>query len=224
MMLAVVACGNGNNGSDNGNGNSSKGSLRVAVIPVEECLPLLVAEKLGLLDSTEADVKLMRYRALSECQEAMKKHEVDAMPNDSAIGFKFLTSKKARIHRLSQLSDKVIATDKVGYAYNLAKASIDSLLKQDRHVFIIQVNDIDVRTKMLTTSNVDAALLPEPNATEAIKQGAYEIKLPKEITGNAGLAHSLLTKSTPKLDESLKTALDSIKQYGKENYYYLLDY
>jgi hypothetical protein len=48
-------------------------------------------------------------------------------------------------------------------------------------VYIIQVEDLKVRLKMLTTGNVDAAMLPEPYATMAVKQGGVELPL---LNGN----------------------------------------
>lgn len=225
MALAFTSCNHNDNanGSVNDNINDGKGALRIAVVPVEECLPLLVAEHLGLLDSLHGNARVTRYGALSECREAMARHKADAMVNDSAIGYRMLTSQKSRIHRVAQLSDKVIAADKEGCSYDMARAAIDSLLRQKRHVFIIQVEDMEVRTKMLTTGNIDAALLPEPHATQAVKQGAYEISLTGKMADRGRLAHSLLTKTTPAIERSLKTARDSIKRYGKENYYYLLE-
>jgi hypothetical protein len=107
--------------------------------------------------------------------------EADVCVNDEAIDFKLVTSKKARIKRISQLNDKVIAADKEGHSYDLARMAVDSLLNAKQPVFIIQVEDLMVRLKMLTTGNVDAAMLPEPYATMAVKQGGVEIPL---LNGN----------------------------------------
>lgn len=198
--------------------HTSTKALRVGVVPIEECLPVTVAQHLGLLDSLHADVLVKRYDALSECKAAKEKGEIDVMVEDSTIAFTFLTSKKSRIHRISQLSDKVIAADGDGYSTKLAYVAIDSLLKQKRHVFVIRVEDLSVRTRMLMTGNVDAALLPEPWATMAKKAGAYEVEGQRSKV--KGLRAEGLSK---KFREALRVASDSIDRYGKENYAYTLD-
>ena len=198
--------------------HTSTKALRVGVVPIEECLPVTVAQHLGLLDSLHADVLVKRYDALSECKAAKEKGEIDVMVEDSTIAFTFLTSKKSRIHRISQLSDKVIAADGDGYSTKLAYEAIDSLLKQKRHVFVIRVEDLSVRTRMLMTGNVDAALLPEPWATMAKKAGAYEVEGQRSKV--KGRRSEGLSK---KFREALRVASDSIDRYGKENYAYTLD-
>ncbi|MBO7051163.1 MAG: hypothetical protein J6W24_00660 [Prevotella sp.] len=229
VICCIVGCSKDNNANKNANANkilkeenTTNAPVKIAILPVEECLPLYVAEHLGLLDSLHANVTLFKYGALSECRSAILQHKADVTINDSALRYHFLTSQKARIHRIAQLSDKVIAADSKGYSYNMARTAIDSLLNKKRHVFIIQVEDINIRTKMLISGNVDAALLPEPHASHALKAGAYEIILSKNNTQNDTLARSLLTKYVPRLERYLIIARDSLKMYGKDNYLYLL--
>lgn len=190
---------------------TSAKSIRIGVLPIEECLPLFVAEHLGLLDSTAADVRLIRYKAFSECRQALAKGEVHGIVNDSACTFRFLTSKKARIRRISQLSDKVIAADSRGLSYSIALAIVDSLLRSKENVFIVQVEDFDVRTQMLITGNVDAAILPEPFATKAIEAGAVEIN---GIKNNEDGVKSKEEGIRGKW-ERLKSKAEGIKNNGK---------
>jgi NitT/TauT family transport system substrate-binding protein len=225
VICCTVGCSKDNNANKNANANKiqkTDAPVKVAVLPVEECLPLYVAEHLGLLDSLHANVTLCKYGALSECHSAIFQHKAEVTINDSALRYYFLTSQKARIHRIAQLSDKVIAADSKGYSYNMARTAIDSLLNKRRHVFIIQVEDINIRTKMLISGNVDAALLPEPYASRALEAGAYKITLSKNNMQNDTLARSLLTKHIPRLERYLVIARDSLKVYGKDNYLYLL--
>lgn len=215
-VMLLAACGNGE--AEEEHLNTSSKATKIGIVPVEECLPLLVAEHLGLLDSLHADVRVMRYGSLSDCRKALDRHEVDAILSDSDISYKLLASKKARIHRISQLSDKVIAADGEGYSKRLVEQNIDSLLKLDRHIFLIKVEDLNVRTKMLTSNSVDAAILPEPYASQAIKAGAVELKIKDERTKARGGA-----SFGNKLKPALTVACDSIKKYGKENYAHTLD-
>ena len=239
LVMSLAAC-SGKDGEEAAKATSAK-ATRVAIVEVDECLPLIVAEHLGLLDSLHADVRLIRKGSIAECKQAVERGEADVCVNDEAIEYKLITSKKARIKRISQLGDKVIAADKEGHSYELAHMAVDSLMKAKQHVFIIQVEDLKVRLKMLTTGNVDAAMLPEPYATMAVKQGAYPLPLPKgkgdgngndngngnengnQDKGQQSPRSSKLVKipvivNVAKLKEPLRIAEDSIKRFGKENY------
>ena len=244
LVMSLAAC-SGKDGNEAEKATSAK-AVRVAIVEVDECLPLMVAEHLGLLDSLHADVRLIRKGSIAECRQAVESGEADVCVNDEAIDFKLITSKKARIKRISQLNDKVIAADKEGHSYDLARMAVDSLLNAKQPVFIIQVEDLKVRLKMLTTGNVDAAMLPEPYATMAVKQGGVELPLlngngndtqPKVATkreqsslrngnqdkGQQSPRSSKLVKvpvivNVAQLKEPLRIAQDSIRRFGKENY------
>ena len=59
--MLTASCNSGNRDNDNSDVNytTSSKAMRLGVIPVDECLPVYVAEHLGLLDSLHADVKLI---------------------------------------------------------------------------------------------------------------------------------------------------------------------
>ena len=211
LVMSLAAC-SGKDGEEADKATSAK-ATRVAIVEVDECLPLVVAEHLGLLDSLHADVKLIRKGSIAECKQAVENGEADVCVNDEAIAFKLITSKKARIKRISQLGDKVIAADREGHSYDLARMAVDSLMTAKQPVFIIQVEDLQVRLKMLTTGNVDAAMLPEPYATRALKQGGVELPLKQNGSGNLNDIVQVA-----KLKEPLRIANDSIRRCGKENY------
>ena len=237
--MSLAAC-SGKDGNEADKATSAK-AVRVAIVEVDECLPLVVAEHLGLLDSLHADVRLIRKGSIAECRQAVERGEADVCVNDEVIDFKLVTSKKARIKRISQLNDKVIAADKEGHSYDLARMAVDSLMNAKQPVFIIQVEDLKVRLKMLTTGNVDAAMLPEPYATMAVKQGGVELPLlngndngngnrndngngnGNQDKGQESPRSSKLVKvpfivNVAKLKEPLRIAQDSIRRFGKENY------
>lgn len=218
LAISLTACSSKKNDEDN-KATSAK-ATKVAIVDVDECLPLIVAEHLGLLDSLHADVKLIRKGSIAECKQAVENGEADACVNDQAIGYKLITAKKARIKRISQLNDKVIAADREGHSFYMARMAVDSLMKALQPVFIIQVENIRVRLNMLITSNIDAAILPEPYASRAVNMGNYEIKVKAKSNSKSitEMQQPLLTKKIAKLKEPLSIAHDSIRRFGKENY------
>lgn len=203
-------------------------ALKIAVMPTIECLPVVVAKELRLFDTLNIDVRLKKYTALSECRKALRDSIVEGA--DTIMRYYMFTAKKARLSRISQLSDKIIAADRYGISKDMASAAIDSLLKKKEHVFIVQVEDLNVRYDMLHNGNVDAALLPEPYATKARKQGAKELSLERyykdtiKISDNnvvfikEKMKHPDRQKQQKLFNKAIKAANDSIKKYGAENY------
>lgn len=218
-------------------------ALKIGVLPTEDCLPIVVAKELHLFDTLGVSVHLRHYNALSECRIALRDSLVEGAVIDSvlmsdlreggtplykgmpiAMQWQFLTSKKARVSRLEQMADKTIAADSHGETHRLAELAIDSLQKKGQLVFIVQVEDLNVRLKMLTSGNVDAALLPEPFATKARQQGAVVIdKVKSKPCGVLALRTDAMKPQSRKdqyklFVKAVGIANDSIKLYGKEKY------
>ena len=214
-------------------------ALKVGVLPTEECLPIVVAEKLRLFDTLNVSVHLRHYHALSECRIALNNKLVEGAVIDTMLAaimdsvvyssmrlpmtWKLLTAKKARISRLDQLADKMIAADSHGCSHALAQQVNDTLKVKKKQAFIIQVEDIRVRTQMLTTGNVDAALLPEPFAAQAKREGAREIPLRNINAGvvafrKKGMKDEYRKKQEKLFIKAIQIANDSIHRYGKDKY------
>ena len=225
-------------------------SLKIGVLPTEDCLPIIVAEQLRLFDTLGVSVHLKRYHAISECRIALTNKLVEGAVIDTLLmnilnkerpwlyaamrtpmRWQFLTAKKARIARWNQMGDKMIAADSHGLSHALAEQVNDTLRKQKKQAFIIQVEDLKVRTEMLITGNVDAALLPEPFATQARKEGAnvIDIKTRNSEAGvvamrTGGMNNAERQKQQRLFLKATAIANDSIKRYGKTNYLKMLQW
>lgn len=224
-------------------------ALKIGVLPTEDCLPIVVAKELRLFDTLGVSVHLRHYGAMSECRIALRDSLVQGAVIDSllmsqmkALGtslyegmktdmrWQFLTSRKARVSRMEQMADKNVAADSHGESHRLAEAAVDSLVKKGQLVFIIQVEDLKIRTKMLNTGNVDAALLPEPFATKARNQGANVIKSVKSSPVGVLALRTESMKPKERKEQfrlflkAVDAANDSIKKYGKAHYMKLLEW
>lgn len=224
-------------------------ALKIGVMPTADCLPIIVAKQLRLFDTLGVDVRLRRYHALSECRKALTDSLVEGAAIDSTLmkvlqekglkldgvmatdlTWKFLTAKKARITRLGQLRDKFVAADSHGESFLLAQNATDSLNRKKPSTFIVQVEDPAVRLNMLTTGNVDAALMPEPYATTAMKRGAHWIKEVKSRPCGVVVVRAAAMKDKTRKEQlelfkkAIAVAKDSINKYGQERYANLLGY
>lgn len=166
-------------------------ALKIGILPTSDCDHIRKASELGIFDSLGVDVHLRNYKALSECRWALRSGAVEGAVVDSSLAriienkdkiklvygpstslsWKLISARKARIVRVSQLVDKIIAADSHGASHDFVSEVTDSLIKKGNNIFIVQVEDPTIRLKMLNVGNIDAAALPEPFASDALKNG-----------------------------------------------------
>lgn len=186
--LLMAACGAGNDGQQQPDAMEAwladSASIKVAVMPTIDCLPLYVADELGLFERENVSVSLYPYQAQMDCDTALAGGWVDGMMTDlvraerlqqeglplhyataTNLSWQLLTSRQARIKMLPQLDDKMLAMTRYSGTALLADKLVDSVGLKTERVFRIQVNDVAVRLDMLQTGVMDALLLPEPQAT-----------------------------------------------------------
>ena len=161
-------------------------SLRVAVTPTLDCLPLFVADAEGMFERQGVSVSLYSYHAHMDCDTAFQSGWVDAMTSDlirteylkskgtslryltaTDLHWQLLADQKTKVKRLSQLEHKMIAMTRYSATAMLADQLVDTTKMINEYVFRIQVNDINVRFQMLQTHVMDVMFLPEPYAAAA---------------------------------------------------------
>lgn len=159
-------------------------ALKIAVMPTMDCLPLFVASERGLFGT--ADVRLKLFTAHMDCDTAIVGGSVQGMVSDlvrcerliekgtpltyvtaTNAYWQLYTNRTARIKTLKQLDDKMVAMTRYSVTDMLADRVRDSAKIDFERLFKIQVNDVTIRLKMLLNSEIDAALLTEPQATQA---------------------------------------------------------
>lgn len=176
--------------NDNDNQSDST-SVRIAVMPTMDCMPLYLAEARGWFEQEGLSVKLVHYTAMMDCDTALERGRVNAAMTDlvraerlqqqgvaleylsqTAASWKLLSSKNARIKSLKQLDDKTMGMTRYSATHMMSELMIDSAQLPRERVYQIQVNDVSVRLSMLLAGMIDAAFLPEPQATMAIRHKA----------------------------------------------------
>lgn len=160
-------------------------ALKVGVMPTLDCLPMFVAKEQALFDSS-MNIRLKRYRSQMACDEALRKGSVEGSVTDvvralwlgkQGIDLDFTSStnaywqlvsnRRARIKQLRQMQDKMMAMTRHSATALLADYAVDSVKLGRDDVFRIQINDVNLRLKMLLNNEMDAAFLTEPQATAA---------------------------------------------------------
>lgn len=220
-------------------------SLRIAVMPTIDCLPLYVAEEEGLFDRESVSVSLYPYQAQIDCDTAIKNGWVDVMMTDlvraerlkslgtplryltaTELQWQLLAGKNARLKKLGQLENKMIAVTRYSATAMLADALVDSASVVDEHVFRIQVNNLGIRLQMLETETMDAMFLPQPQATAARQIGAEvlydtrwnDICMGVMVASEASQCDTLRQRLTKGMLKAYAEACDSINKRGVRFY------
>lgn len=122
----------------------------------------------GRLDGVFTDIKHLEY-INSVSKLAMCKEKTFDMV------WTLVANRKSRVKRLNQLTDKMVGMSRYSATDFLCDRTADSVKTDKDRLFRIQINDVDLRLKMLVNSEIDAAWLPEPQAAVAIRRGGVSL-------------------------------------------------
>ena len=161
-------------------------ALKIGVMPTLDCLPIYVAKEHGMFDTTKTDIRLRQFNSQIDCDAALVKGSIEGCVTDIVRGqhisrkgtaveyvaatdahWQLISNRQARIRRINQLGDKMVAMARFSATALLADYATDSAKLKREEVFKIQINDVNLRLQMLTNNEMDAMLLPEPQATAA---------------------------------------------------------
>lgn len=218
-------------------------ALKIAVLPTLDCLPVYVAKELSLFDKQDIDVRLKMYSAHMDCDTALTTGAVDGtftdivrvenlkargvdcdVRNVTNISWQLVTNKMARINRLNQLENKMIAMTRFSATHLLAGTAMQKGKLTDDKTFLVQINDVNLRLLMLRNNEMDALLLPEPQATLARLEGHKVLLDSRKLGMQLGaLAFNNVKDSTKKQQidkfiEVYEQACDTINKYGFKKY------
>lgn len=219
-------------------------ALKVAVMPTLDCLPVFVAKERQFFDSA-VDIRLKQFTAQMDCDTALMRHRVEGSVTDlvraermmkSGVDLKYWTSTNAywllisnrqqRINDLKHLDDKMVAMTRYSITDLLSDMAVDSAKLKHERVFRIQVNDVNVRLKMLENNEMDALFVTEPYATQALlakhkvlmdtrksdmQMGAFVFRV-------KGMDDKNRQRQMKAFLKGYNEACDSINQYGVRNY------
>ena len=224
-------------------------ALKIAVVPTLDCLPIYVAKERVLYDTARLDLRLRYFTAQMDCDTAIAGRSVEGMVSDlvrterlkregtplqyvsaTNINWYMFTNRKARIKKLDQLGDKMVAMTRYSATDFLTGVALDSV-KTSSMVFKIQVNDVFVRQAMLLNNEMDAMWLAEPQATVARLNGHASIydsqkkglKLGVMAFRDDAMKDKRRKAQIELFKKAYNAACDSLNKYGIPHYYELLN-
>ena len=220
-------------------------ALKVAVMPTLDCLPLFVAKDRAMFD-TAVDIRLKFFTAQMDCDTALQRGRVEMAITDlvraermrrQGDSIAYLTATNAywllignrnqRITQLKHLHDRMVAMTRYSVTDMLTQMAVDSAKLKTERVFRIQVNDVNVRLDMLENNEMDALLLTEPQATQALLLKHHVLLDTRKLDMQMGaiamnkltMSHANRQKQQEALVKGYNRACDSLNHYGLKPYY-----
>lgn len=193
LSALLLACSNGDQQVKTDTTPDSL-TIRVAVLPTLDCLPLYYAQQEGIFDSLGIHVRLKTYKAAMDADTAFLGQSADAIMTDlvkaaiwqangdsicvtmgTPLQLYLLTAYSARIRQTTSLKEKIIgitrhsavdmATDMILNEANLLSTDLNKP----------QINNVRLRCLMVDQNQYDGAMLPEPYASECEARGARRV-------------------------------------------------
>ncbi|MBR1411346.1 MAG: ABC transporter substrate-binding protein [Prevotella sp.] len=223
-------------------------ALKIAVMPTLDCLPIYVAKERQMFD-TAVDIRLKRYKAQMDCDTALIRGRAEGAITDLVRAEKMINEgtplryaaatnaywlmishRQQRITNFKHLDDKMLAMTRYSVTDLLGDLAVDSAKLKPERVFRIQINDVNIRLKMLENSEMDAMLLTEPQASQALMK-KHHVMLD---TRKEDMQMGALVFRTKNMDDAsrkhqmevfmngYKQACDSINHFGVRHYKQIL--
>ena len=223
-------------------------ALKVAVLPTLDCLPIYLAKEHQMFD-TAVDIRLKQFTAQMDIDTALVNNRVEVGVSDlvrierlkkQGDSLRYLTStnaywqlvtnRGARILDLKHLDDKMLAMTRYSVTDLLGDLAVDSAKLKTERVFRIQINDVNVRLKMLENNEMDALILTEPQAAAArmlkhkvlMDTRKLDMEMGVVVSQWKGMDEENRAKQLRAFMRGYNKACDSINQYGIESYAQLI--
>ena len=219
-------------------------AFKIAVIPTLDCLPVFVAKERQMFD-TAVDIRLKRYNAQMDVDTALIRGRAEAAITDLVRAEKMMkegtplryvaatnaywlmiSQRQLRITNFKHLDDKMLAMTRYSVTDLLGDLAVDSAKLAPERVFRIQINDVNIRQKLLENGEMDAVLLTEPQASQVLMK-KHHVMLD---TRKQDIQMGALVMRTKDMDDKnrqhqievfmkgYKQACDSINRFGVAHY------
>lgn len=238
-LVLCAACGSSEEKTDDA--KEQRGTA-IGVTPTMDCLPMAVAVERGMIDSTTVVVNLRYFNAHMDADTAIlggscaaifsenirakhltaKNSKIDTYEHGN-LDWQLIACQKQRIVRIEQLKDHMIAMTRLSATARLSEILLDSAKLLDQKAFMVPVNNVNLRLKMISNGEMDAAWLPQPQADIALANGHKRLA---SSTGSKADAKGVFAVNGAKLTgkplstirKAYNAACDSLNRYGMDAY------
>lgn len=184
--------------------NKPSQTLRIGVLPDVDSIPIIIAQEQGFFEKEGVDVHIEHFKSAPDRESALQAGSIDGAVSDM-LSAAFLTEGgfKVAMTSMTNGSYKLLAgqamngsTDLTGKSIALSTNTIieyttDKMVTElgltPEDVKKTAIPQIPVRLEMLQSGQIDAATLPEPLASVAVKAGASVLGSSNSLGINPGV-------------------------------------
>lgn len=178
-------------------------SLCIAILPIEECAPLIYAKNTGLDKRMGLNMILIEYDAMMDIDTAVLSDVAHVYFEDSMrignirvdslrpvmllpipVKMSLIANDKKNIEELPSLKTHMVGLTRISALEEWMKVLADSANIEQEEVYHAQINSIPVRFRMLNDGLIDAAIMPRPWSDSLAKLGHIVMK--EEILDGMG--------------------------------------
>lgn len=218
-IIALILVG----GCTSVNPDPANNKLKIGALPIEDILPILVADRQGYFTEEGIEVELIPFQSAVESQSAVQSGQLDGMITDTIVavllnnsGFDVkitsltlgATPQEGRFAIIAAPGSNIESpADLKGKTIGISNNSIieyvtDNLLEEagidPSEVTKISVPKIPVRLEMLLNNQIDAIVVPDPLVSFAEFRGS---KIIIEDTATKNLSQAVIIMTPKALEE-----------------------
>ena len=225
LLVSLTACSSTNQGTAD-NTKKAAQTLNFGAIGSVEVIPIIIADEKGYFEKEGIDVNFQSFKSAKDRDAAFQSGNLDGIICDEVAiclyqnadfdvkitgltdgNFMLIANPNSGIKSINEMKGKSVAISE----NTCIEYTLDTLLEKNslepEDVQKSMVPAIPTRLEMLRTNKVDAALLPEPFSTLAVKDGGI-------LLGSANDA-GIYTSVTAFTQESISSKSAEIKAFFK---------
>lgn len=205
-LLAVTGCTSDTQQSADNSKNASDTTLKIGLMPDIDSIPFIIAEEKGFFKEEGVNVELQHFKSAMDRDSALQSGNLDGGVSDMlAAGFakdggfdvKMTSMTDGNYCLVAGTANNVQSIkDMKGQNISVSKNTIiefvlDQMLMQNQmteaDINKTVIPQIPTRLEMLQNGKLDAAVLPEPMGSIAIKNGCHLINSSEKMQINPGV-------------------------------------
>jgi len=216
LLFGLSAC--------SGTGDRASEPLSIGILPDVDSIPVVIAKEKGYFEKEGLKANIESFKSAVDRDSALQTGKIDGAVSDilAAVfamdggfdvkitsltngSYKLLVGKDSGISSFSDIKGKSVAVSK----NTIIEYATDKMLEENNispdEIKKTVIAQIPVRLEMLQNGKIDAATLPEPLASVAVKDGARILNSTDKLGINPGVL--LFTK------KALESKQDEIKAF-----------
>lgn len=225
VLLMLICCMGFAGCAQEPEAQSEAKTINIGVMPDVESLPLIIAEKSGYFEKEGVKVKIHHFKSAKDRDSALQSGKLDGVitdfvavvfANEGGYKLKIVAKNDGNIELLAGKDSGINSVkDLKGHSVGLSTNTImeyttDKMLAAShlnpQDVQKIGIPQLPTRLEMLQGGKIDAAILPEPLAGLAVKNGAVVLTSTDEMANKAG-AIAFTSKSLEENSQEIKAVL-----------------